>query len=369
MLIVSLIISCALLYCVNRKLARSPNPLPRVLLYLLGFAFLPFGFLFFSPPVLLQAGLMFALILVLRVPHKNRRLYLPLSCIATVVAYGVASQSVVKEQLQLAQLRQQYPYESLEERLPLRSNGQSFPLVASLRLQSFENEYDHKILWDGYTRRTALQELHEQSVMQFVNNQGFGATRMPYMNIPRDLKAPLPDRPAIQQPDYLQPYLPPDDALTATPQGWDSTRMLQTHDAGVFDFVNPKGFGYAKDRGHVAGFQSHGMSKAPASQIAWSIAHLDLLGVVVHDQPVVYVTGNLPQMREVGSIPTRALNTFEQEGLKQLREGEDLFVRAGKDGGRMLGAIRTTKQCLTCHGGSRGDLLGAFTYILRRDDR
>jgi hypothetical protein len=30
----------------------------------------------------------------------------------------------------------------------------------------------------------------------------------------------------------------------------------------------------------------------------------------------------------------------------------------------MLGPIRATKQCTQCHGCERGELLGAFSYIL-----
>jgi hypothetical protein len=33
----------------------------------------------------------------------------------------------------------------------------------------------------------------------------------------------------------------------------------------------------------------------------------------------------------------------------------------------MLGSLRATKHCLQCHSGSRGSLLGAFSYRLRRD--
>lgn len=31
-----------------------------------------------------------------------------------------------------------------------------------------------------------------------------------------------------------------------------------------------------------------------------------------------------------------------------------------------LGAIRSIEQCTKCHGGKRGDLLGAFSYSLAR---
>ena len=49
------------------------------------------------------------------------------------------------------------------------------------------------------------------------------------------------------------------------------------------------------------------------------------------------------------------------DGLATLRKGEDLYVRED----RMLGSIRSTKQCIACHGGERGVLLGAFSYTLR----
>ena len=50
-----------------------------------------------------------------------------------------------------------------------------------------------------------------------------------------------------------------------------------------------------------------------------------------------------------------------------LRQGEDLFTSG--DGLRMLGAVYSLKQCVACHGGERGDLLGALSYRLERDSR
>jgi len=32
----------------------------------------------------------------------------------------------------------------------------------------------------------------------------------------------------------------------------------------------------------------------------------------------------------------------------------------------MLGATYGAKQCVACHGGERGDLLGVFSYTLQR---
>jgi hypothetical protein len=67
-------------------------------------------------------------------------------------------------------------------------------------------------------------------------------------------------------------------------------------------------------------------------------------------------------MKRLGTTPTRSLDNFETAGL---RKGDDLFLARTRDGYRLLGAIRSAKQCVKCHDGERGDLLGAFSYSLR----
>ncbi len=67
------------------------------------------------------------------------------------------------------------------------------------------------------------------------------------------------------------------------------------------------------------------------------------------------------------SAPIRPLDGFEGQGLQELRKGEMLFVREQADRLRMLGAIRATSQCTKCHDCERGELLGAFSYILSRE--
>jgi hypothetical protein len=140
------------------------------------------------------------------------------------------------------------------------------------------------------------------------------------------------------------------------------------HDRGVYDFLNPLSFGYVKDRQHVAGFQSHQFSQVPDAGKKWKLQALDLMGLVVHEKPVVYLSENLPRMDELRKAPMRELNAFESAGLKALRNGDDIFVREMPDHSvRMLGSLRAMKQCIDCHGGARGDLLGAFSYELRKE--
>jgi hypothetical protein len=63
--------------------------------------------------------------------------------------------------------------------------------------------------------------------------------------------------------------------------------------------------------------------------------------------------------------PTRAPDAFEK-GLVALRRGENVFARGTESKARMLGVVRAAKPCVACHGCDRGELLGAFSYGLRR---
>jgi hypothetical protein len=86
----------------------------------------------------------------------------------------------------------------------------------------------------------------------------------------------------------------------------------------------------------------------------------------MHEEPVIYMSNELPNMKDVRKIPTRPLNNFEAAGLERLQKGDDLFIREAKEKIRMLGAVRSIEVCTKCHGGERGDLLGAFSYHLER---
>ena len=98
----------------------------------------------------------------------------------------------------------------------------------------------------------------------------------------------------------------------------------------------------------------------------WDLKALDLVGLLKHKEPVVYLSEKLADMKDLKDTATRPLDLFEFAGLEAIQKGDPLFVRA-KDGAiLMLGAIRAGKQCLSCHDDKKeGDLLGAFSYTLR----
>jgi hypothetical protein len=50
-----------------------------------------------------------------------------------------------------------------------------------------------------------------------------------------------------------------------------------------------------------------------------------------------------------------------------LEKGDNLKLEATPSRILMLGSIRALKQCTSCHSVERGALLGAFSYVLRRE--
>ena len=305
---------------------------------------------------------------------KNRRWrFLPLSLVAAVVVFGVNS---VLAWCEVEKLKADFPFESLEGRLPERPPS--------------DEKVPEGFLWDANRREDritdtptthSLRRLHKHTVGVFINRPNFGAARMLrfeyYLALSRELQKATPPMP--------QPGFRSSSAAT-----WDEVgkeipvekaepvelRLRAMHMESMdSEFLDPMRFGYFKDLRHVAGFSSHRFSRVPTGSSAkglpphedWRVQRLDLVGLVLHPKPVAYVSENLPAMDELRKAPTRELNAFESTGLKALRESEELFVREMPDGSvRMLGALRALKQCAECHGCARGELLGAFSYELSK---
>jgi hypothetical protein len=278
------------------------------------------------------------------------------------------------------ELRRLYPYESLADRLADETVAESAPLPPATvkRLDAVEESLRQR--WDG--RTPSLAKLHSDQVEQFIKQDGFGMSRMIPMTSPSYLE--LADAPPI-----------PFAYLTALPPGGEGTpvelrqttggtgaravpslAMLETfHDDGRSDFLTPSGFGHVKDRDHVAGFRPHQFRQMPQvrkpgmpppQKERWAVRRLELVSLLKHPQPAVYASDHLPRMDDLKKAETRPLSDFEGQALKAIRDGEDLVAEATTERILMLGSLRATKQCLDCHNAHRGDLLGAFSYELRR---
>jgi hypothetical protein len=263
----------------------------------------------------------------------------------------------LRHELQLAK----YPMINVSERVP--PPRQPVSTFASPSFSIPRELIDGDELNAGRSRESALRRIHERSVSVFVDSPGFGEMRMAgydYMRLQED-----PDRPinSIPQPGSRDASA---GAQFDDPASVSRDRLQDLHGKGFADFVNPRGWGYVKDRKHIAGFVPHRMSKSPGGADDWSLQTLDLVGLLMHDKPVAYVSENLPRMDQLKTAPTRDLDPFEAAGIAALRGGEDIYARQNATTLRMLGAIRAVEQCTTCHACDRGELLGAFSYTLGR---
>jgi hypothetical protein len=233
----------------------------------------------------------------------------------------------------------------------------------------------------GSLRVHSLKKLHAGYVEQFINSPGFGPIRMPTRPSPRYLELREAEPIPLPPPEYEDPSQTEDKRHSPLPMTSVDPANRETtvnvfeklHQEGLVDFLNPKRFGYVKDLDHVAGFQVHQFSdtpqveKPPEEKHRWLIQNLELVSLLKHKKPAVYLSDYLPRMDQLRHALTRPLDAFEKSALVALRQGEDLKVQYSRNHLRMLGSLRAVRQCLECHQAPRGDLLGAFSYKLRRE--
>jgi hypothetical protein len=385
MLFISLFFSAVMLVFANWFVYRRSFAVARTIAVSLLLAVGPMLMMLFLTPVVIQGLLTALAVIAWRSSGRRPVVFLRLSCGIVLLAYGFAGRLAWQSEQEYARLRRLYPYESMERRLPapkLTATDVMLAPAAVLRLDKIERSLNDGWSW---MRRRQLEMLHEEAVSSFVNSPGFGVARM---LVPSEQMLALRDsRRAIPQPGpRVASRWSPGERLGA-PAG-DETFLGLILEDSVSDFVFSHGWGFIKDRRHVAGFAGHRFTNVPAPSdgwriqddltdkhtkltepgTRWAVRTLDLVSLLLHEEPVAYVSEHLPAMDEARDAPTRPLDRFEGFGLAALRAGTDLFVGEDGDGLRMLGGIRSTAQCITCHGCRRGDLLGAFSYTLKRPE-
>jgi hypothetical protein len=377
MLFVAIILSMAVLVASH----SAARPAPQSVRWgpfigsAVGFCMLPTcgGFLP-TATILTSLALGVALLIWPRVRHRVRW-FLPLSASTFAAACSVSLLIAANDMTRYAEMREKYPYESMEDRVPAQAVGSrraALPELADHRLTELDDKVSASAL-AGYHRALGLKQIHEGTVHLFVNSPGFGMGRMAGGPSRLQFRVWRGDRPPDGPPSQPDPA---PSLSTAVDIDWrrrvpsDSDDTLhQMHAKGILDFVNPAAFGFIKDRRRVAGFEPHEFSQPVPAPTAWSVDRVELVSVLLHQGPVVYLSDRLPTMDRVREAASRRLDSFEEEGLTTLRSGED-FVTAEAPGRlRMIGSIRNGKQCVGCHGGERGDLLGAFCYLLREEKK
>jgi hypothetical protein len=336
-----------------------------IYLFLVGGLPALFCVVMFSEVLLFQA-IVLALLAILwrRLLPKYPSVFVAASFLAVVAIYsGISWHALSVHQ----NLLDHFPMESMTERAPEPKKRSPRPAEAGKSWSSFERELTGQLEMEEkrfWSRASYLKQLHEDTTKVFVSSPGFGVGRMrPRPSRPEQLELSQRADEPIPQPDMSQLHVFSAEDLERpfVPKNRDA--LSQLHFDGLMDFVNVAGFGYFKDRQQVAGFRSHGFSQMP-NVPELRVERLELLSLLKHDGPVVYVSKDLPRMKELKNAPTRGLSDFELKGLAAIENGEDLFVREVPHGLLMLGAMRSVEQCVKCHGGESGDLLGAFSYSL-----
>jgi hypothetical protein len=358
---VSLVLTAILLIAAHAAARADPQPV-RYRSYLgWGFAVavLPFCFVAVFPSVFV---LYLALGVALAAWHLNRRrvrVFFPYSLAAVLVVYGGTFWFLWQGYSQLVALRDRFPLESMAERVPEpehRATG-----VREESLERFETE----VLTGRFTRRSYLfDRLHRETLERFANSSGFGVARMVTPRpTDRNLSEPLDRADPPPQPESSGPAWELGDVQFKLPEH-DRTAAHQLHTAGLINFVNPDGWGYVRSRREVAGFLPHAFSRVPTGR-EWKVVRVELVGLLKHPEPVVYPSDRLPAMADLKDAPTRPPDAFETAGVAAIRKGDDGFGGRRGDEVRYVGAVRSAEACVKCHGGERGDLLGAFSYRLR----
>jgi hypothetical protein len=358
MLFMSLVLSALLLVLSNWIVWRSHHAISALAFLTIGALICPILLFCVAPAVMLQSLLLLVAAVLWRRSGSGAAAFFPYSLGATVVAYGLAGILVFMSEREYARLRLLHPYESIEDRLPALKSDSPPPPVSSAG-NARMGRLEERVGW-GWYRERQLRMLHEDALGLFVNSPGFGISRLGLPSGPGLVTRlePVPPQPGPRVNINWSPGdLGPIPQRLEQPIDW----LL---DASIVEFIDPRALGYVKDRRHVSGFEAHRFRREPQAA-GLRVQRLELVSLLLHDEPVVYDSAELPRMDRVRETPSRALDRFERHGLDSLREGEDIVFAETPEGVRMLGAVRSLKPCIACHGGSRGQLLGAFSYALR----
>ncbi len=286
-------------------------------------------------------------------------------CLVMFAVYGFAIYSGIDEMRELSALKVRFPFESLRNRLAFENGSASAeptpdqPILLVSTVATHLDEQDQRLdtRYRYASRAWALQQLHENTAQHFARAAGFGLMRMPSV------------RWELVRFEPRTPIRLPVPVAFSSPQPADP--LLQSlHSSTFINFIDPERTPYIRSRDEVAGFEAHlvssieGEGPKPKRDPDWQVVRLELVSLLRHTEPRVYIAENLPEMDKLADVPNRPLNAFEQGALPQLATQQDVVVNQTSDRIEMLGALRAGNKCLECHQGERGKLLGAFSYSL-----
>jgi hypothetical protein len=291
-----------------------------------------------------------------------------------------------KNKQSVEEWREKFPFVSLGNRLDYET---SHTQVAQALLNPEDMKRVEEQFQLGGLRIEALRLLHSEEADQFIQQGGFGFERMPLSSTYyRQLQIAPTLTP--ENVSYTESSLEndPEAKLPIKGSGVEGPSrllsletLLKLHWWGQEGFLARDSFGYVKSREQVSGFEAHHFQYDPSiyalnqnskeeekkAKERWVMRRLELVSLLKFEKPVVYLSAHLPRMQDIKNQPVRELSVFEEKALKQLQAGEDLVTEATTNRIHMMGSLRAGKQCLECHHGQYGQLLGSFSYDILRD--
>jgi hypothetical protein len=157
----------------------------------------------------------------------------------------------------------------------------------------------------------------------------------------------------------------------------DEMALLAAHDVYLLEFQHAENFGMSRRVYSTPQIELERLADASGDRSAefetdadrprvrqtWNPGDVELVGLLRHESPVVYSAKKAPWINELAADEAvRHLDDFESDGLKKLLAGEEIVFVHRPGAVRALGAIRAGKDCLSCHRGKEGGLLGAFSF-------
>lgn len=320
--------------------------------------------------------------------------------------------------------RERFPFKSIRPRLAFQGKH-VFEVIEepdSPRVRWFTNgpsklvrdDAGHEFKMSVRGRTQGLLDLHSEEVAEFIQREGQGLSRIPRstpydLRRTRDYASKIYSKPVGSdlKGESLRKLRSAkkddrDDPWVYSTDGLPSRDLVERfHGNAAQGFASPNSTGLVRDLDQVSGFESHRirLSNRPGripmadhlpnlqegnfgivederrlkrqAGIRWYTNQLQLVSLLMHETPRVYVSKNLPNMEELSSAnaKTRNVNDFEAAALAKLKAGEELVIQATLNRIRMVGAVRSSRTCLQCHSGKENDMLGAFSYEFLRSPK
>ncbi len=312
-----------------------------------------------------------------------------------VVRFGIAERS------RILTLQTEFPMVSLNERLAYEETANRAGRVrivegsqSKATLDDLPTDFEETALspeikgglsqaeseFAGSWRAINLERLHDENAVEFAITSGFGVSRMmplsvDSLSVPKSesvpFEEPIPETASYVEIDGVtsraeESETDVDSGSEVTNRGGAShVNLRSTYEESVSEFLDVDMFGYIESKQRVAGFEPHAFRRSTQKGTTWSLVRLELVSLLKFDEPCVYVSESLPNMRELDEVETRPLSAFEAKSLPRLFRETNVVIEEEDTDVRMLGALRADSRCLNCHSVKRGQLLGAFSYRLR----